>query len=155
MQQVQMYYPVQGTNKFGTTSFPLTKTFRLDVSAHSADKTSTTHTFKKGSIILGWVAKVTTACASTASGELQLGFTGEAMLSAATAVTSIDAIADVMGPSATAAVFGKAYVLTADDTFDAINTTGAFTAGALDVHVTYIPPQDGVAPSTFKGYTIT
>jgi len=155
MQQVQMYYPVQGTNKFGTTSFPLTKTFRLDVSAHSADKTSTTHTFKKGSIILGWVAKVTTACASTASGKLQLGFTGAAMLSAATAVTSIDAIADVMGPSATAAVFGKAYVLTADDTFDAINTTGAFTAGALDVHVTYIPPQDGVAPSTFKGYTIT
>ena len=154
MQQVQMYYPVQGTNKFGTTSFPLTKTFRLDESAHTQDQTSTTHVFKKGSIILDWVAKVTTAVVG-ASGTLQLGFTGEAMLSAATAVTSLDAIGDVMGPSATAAEFGKAYVLTADDTFDSINATTAFTAGALDVHVTYIPPQDGVAPSTFKGYTIT
>jgi len=153
MQQVQKYYPVQGTNKFGTTSYPLVKTFRLDESAHTQDKTSTTHTFKKGSIILGFVAKVTTAVVG-ASGTLQLGFTSTAMLSAATAVTDLATAGAIVGP-ASATGTGNVYVLTADDTFDSINATTAFTAGALDVHVLYVPPPDGVAPSTFKGYTIT
>ena len=155
MQQVTRHYPMQGTKRYETTSFLCVKSFRLTATAFSADKTSQLYLFSKGSTILGFVGKVTTAFESTASGKIQIGFTGQSMLSAATAVTSVDAVGDILGPSTTGAGTAQPYVLVADDTFDAIDTTGAFTAGEMDVHVIYVPPPDGVLDSTFKAYALT
>ena len=154
MLQIQKYSPMQGTSRYTTTSFPCVKTFRLTATGMSADKTTTMKTFKKGSVVLSFCGKVTTAFASTAQGKIQLGFTGQSMLSAATSMTSLT-LNTVLGPSTTAAGTAQTYVLTADDTFDAINTTGAATAGEMDIHVLYVPPQNGAAPATFYQYALT
>jgi len=153
MQQVTKHYPMQGSDRFTTTSFVCVKSFRLTATAFSTDKTSALHSFSKGSTILGFVGKVTTAFVSTGGGSMQLGFTGTCMLSAPTTITSLDAVGDLVGPSSTNTA--GPYVLAADDTFDAIDTTGAFTAGEMDIHVQYIPPPDGVLGSTFKQYVLT
>ena len=153
MRQVQKYSPMQGTHAFTTVSFPIVKTFRLTATGMSDENTSEMHTFKKGSIVLGFQGKVTTAFAAT--GKIQLGFTGASMLSVATEATDLTGVGTIMGPSTTSAGTAQTYVLTADDTFDAINTTGALTAGEMDIHVLYVPPPDGEAPSTYKQYNLT
>ena len=131
-------YPVQGKNEFGTYGFVMVDSFRVDAGLHAHTETQETRIYKKGDIILGFRAKVTEAFTSGGSATLQLGFTGKTMLSEATiALTSIDAIGDLVVPdeSADAAV----YVLTADDSFDTIVGTAAFTAGKLDIDVIYLP----------------
>ena len=153
MQQIQRYSPMQGSHAFTTTSFVCAKTFRFTATGSSVDKTTTMKNFKKGDMVLGFCAKVTTAFSTT--GSLQLGFTGKSMLSAATPATNLTGVGTVIGPSTTGAGTAQCYVLTADDTFDAINTTGAFSTGKMDVHVYYVPAPDGDAPSHFKQYALT
>ena len=152
---ITRYYPVQGSNKFETTSSVIVDTWRMtSATGNSAAGTWTFKTYPKGACVLAIRGIVTTAFASTASATLQIGFTGKTQLSAAAAKTSIDAVGDVLPGSATS-TYGSAYVLTADDTFDFIVGTAPFNAGAMDVSVAYIPPPDGEADSTFKSYTIT
>ena len=151
---VQRMYPQQGSKAFETTSLPIVRSFRMSsATGNTATGTWTTEVFPKGSVILGFVGKVTTAFASTGSATLQIGFTGACQLSAATAKTSVDAAGDILGPAATNTA--GPYALTADDTFDFIVGTAKFNAGAMDVHVIYVPPPDGTCDSTFKQYALT
>ena len=137
-------YPVQGKNKFGTYGFVQVDSFRVDAGVHALNETQTARYYKKGDLILGFRAKVTEAFTSLGSATLQLGFTGVRMLSADTALTSIDAIGDLVGPDLTNGAENGPYLLTADDSFDIINTTAAFTAGKLDIDVIYLPAEQGV-----------
>ncbi len=155
MPGIKRLYPFQGKNDYETTNAVITKTFRVDASGCSAAGTTQLHQFKAGSLIYGFVGKVTTAIASTGSATIQIGFTGKGMLSAAAAKTAVDAVGDILGPSATAALPDRPYVLTADDTFDFIIGTAPTNAGKMDIHVTYQPPPNGEADTTFKEYSIT
>ena len=150
---IQRYYPMQGSKRYETTSAVVVDTFRIAATANTAAATTTLKSFPKGSLILGFVGRVTTAFTSTGSATLQLGFTGASQLSAATAKTDIDGIGDIVGPSSTNTA--GPYVCAADDTFDAIVGTTFFSAGEMDIHVVYVPPPDGVADSTFKQYALT
>ena len=155
MSGIKRLYPFQGKNDFETTNALVTKTLRVSATGNTATGTTTTHLFKKGSIIYGFVGQVTTAFGSTGSATVQIGFTGKGMLSEAYAKTSVDAVGDFCFPSATAALADRPYGLTADDTFDFIVGTAPLNAGKMDIHVTYQPPPNGEADSTFKEYALT
>jgi len=73
---VDKYYPMQGTNKFQTVSFPITKAFSVDIGEDTATGTHTLFTVPKGSVVLGFIGRVTEALESTAAATVQIGFTG-------------------------------------------------------------------------------
>ena len=101
MKYVQRHYPMQGSRAFETTSMPVVTTFRYSCSANTATGTTVGPYFPQGSMILGFQGKVTTAFTSTGSAVLSVGFTGLSQLSVTTALTSIDAIGDIIGPAVT------------------------------------------------------
>ena len=144
---------MQGSRRFESSSFPIVKSFRIDAGAQITG-TATTAQFNMGDMILGFQAKVTEAVVGSGASML-LGFTGQRMISGRTAITSLDAIGDVLGPSVTAAGEAGPYVLTADDTFDCTVSSTTLTAGKFDIHVCYVPAPNGDCDSTFKEYTTT
>ena len=147
MQQVQKYYPMQGSRRYETTNFPCVKTFRLTCTGMTSNKTSTFQQFEKGSMILGFQAVVTTAFVVT--GLLRLGFTSQTMYSTLTgnSTTLFSAAGYAVGPSATG--LGGSYTISAaSDTFDGLSNTMTLTSGKMDIHVLYIPPPNGMASNT-------
>ena len=148
---VQRYFPMQGSNRFGTTSFPIVKSFRIDAGAQAAT-TATTEKFHKGDMILGFQAKVTEAFTSSDATSVVLGFTNTTMLSSS--VTKGSYVVNYI--TGTKNADSQVLTLTADDTFDVtISATCTLTAGKVDVHVMYVPAPDGVCDSSYKEYTTT
>jgi hypothetical protein len=152
---VDKYYPVQGSNKYETVSFPMTKAFTVDLTNTTGATTYELVTFPKGSIILGFAVRMAEALEATAASTIQFGFTGVgSMLStahgsgAATAGTIITGNSNSALSSKTAQM---AYVLTAADTFDLIVGTAKISAGGrADCYVVYVPtPQDSLSTSDF------
>lgn len=153
---VQQMYPVQGTNKFETTSFPISKSFRISVTGNTAAATSPLVVFPKGSTIIGFRGRVTTALTSTGSATLQLGFSGTRMITLAMAKTTVDAEGDIVGVSVTAgSQKGGPLTLLADDTFDIITGTAKWTLGKIDVDVFYYPPHNAVLGTNYRQYLAT
>lgn len=142
---VDKYYPVQGTNKFQTVSFPITRAFRVDFGA-ATTHTATMESFPKGSLILGFSGRVVEAMEAAGAATVQFGFVGSQMLSSALASGTM--VADyIVRPSSTAVKIP--HVLAADDTFDIVVATTNLSAGKVDFFVTYIPiPLFGVGLST-------
>lgn len=161
MFSLDKYYPVQGSNKFQTVSFPITKAFAVDFGAQStANATVALATFPKGSIILGFAVRVTETLASTAAATVQFGFTGVGgMLSTAHGSGAATAGTIITGNSNSALsskTYQLAYALTADDTFDIILATDAPSAGKADCFVTYIPlPMDSIDTANFLSIVTT
>lgn len=149
MSNVDKYYPVQGTNKFQTVSFPITKAFKIDMSAGATAATHALCDVPKGAIVLGFAARVVESATSDGSATVRLGFTGVAgQLTAATAVASVTA-GTVMVASAPVT-----YTLTANDTFDLTVGTAALTGGVIDVFLTYIPaPANDLSSTDFLTVT--
>jgi hypothetical protein len=150
--QVDKFYPVQGTNKYMTVSFPITKAFRIDFGAQTVG-TIECHTFPKGSMVLGFSARVVEAMESGGAATLQLGFTGKHMLSSAlgSGAATLGLILSPMGFTSNTANACPPYVLTANDTFDSIIASTYCTAGKVDVFVTYIPlPINDLTTTEFK-----
>jgi hypothetical protein len=155
MQQIQKYYPMQGSRRYETTNFPCVKTFRLTCTGMTSNKTSTYQSFERGCVVLGFQAVVNTVFAVT--GLLRLGFTGQLCYSTLTGfpTTDLTTLGNAFGPSATG--IGCSYTITAvSDTFDGLSNTKTLTSGKLDIHVLYVPPPNGEADSTtFKTYYAT
>ena len=151
------FYNADGKSgkKFTTTGFIRVDSFRVDAGVHAQDETQAARWYRKGDLIFGFRARVTEAFTSDGSATLQLGFTGVRMLSADTALTSIDAIGDLVGPDLTNGAENGPYLLTADDAFDIINTTAAFTAGKLDIDVILLPADPEDLGSNFHEYVST
>ena len=149
MGKVGKYYPVQGSNKFETISFPITKAFALDFGAQAAG-TVALFTVPKGAICIGISARVTEAAESVSAATLQLGFTGTQCLTSAYG-TGAMTLGAVLTHSSTG-IMPRA--LAANDTFDSIVASTAFTAGKAEVYLTYIPVPDGenVSTSDFPSY---
>ena len=120
----------------------------------TSNKTSTYQQFERGSIILGFQAVVNTVFAVT--GLLRLGFTSQPGYSTLTGfpTTDLTTLGHAFGPSATGLT--SSYTITAvSDTFDGLSNTKTLTSGKLDIHVLYVPPPNGNAPTTFKTYYAT
>ena len=100
MSSPNKYYPVQGSNKFETVSFPMTKAFTVDFGGSAATNTFALETFTKGSVILGFVAKVVEAMETGGAGTVKFGFSGTIMMSTARAsgAATLDTIIPVVGP---------------------------------------------------------
>jgi len=153
------YYPVQGTNKFKTVSFPITKAFVIDCAAATVG-THTLFTVPKGAQVSGWTARVVESVESEGSGTIQLGFAGVGGLQtaalasgAATAGTVLTASSNTVLTSNTS--YQIPVVLTANDTFDFIVATTNLSAGQIDVFLTYTPiPVDDLSTDEFLTYTI-
>jgi len=141
--------------KFQTTGFIRVDSFRLDVGVHAQDETQVARWYKKGDMILGFRARVTEIVESEGAGTLQLGFTGIRMLSAAIALANMDAIGDLIGPDLTNGAENGPYLLPADDSFDVINATAAFTGGKFDVDVVLLPADPEDLGSNFHEYVST
>jgi hypothetical protein len=160
---VDKYFPVQGSNKFQTVSFPITKAFAVDVGAQStSNATVALATFPKGSVILGFAARVTEALVSTAAATIQLGFTGVGYMLTSVHASGAFTVGTILAPggAGASAVSSKQYcipyVLTADDTFDVILATDAPSAGKADIFVTYVPiPQGNLSTSDFLSIVTT
>jgi len=137
----KVQYPIQGKSgrNYETNGFVKVESFRVDAGILGSGVTHSPVTFKKGDLILGFRARVTEAFTSEGAATLQVGFTGVRMLSADTALGSVDAIGDLLGPDLTNGAENGPYLLAADDTFDIINTTAAHTGGKLDIDVVYLP----------------
>ena len=153
MKYVQRHYPMQGSRAFETISMPVVTTFRYSCSANSATGTTIGPYFPQGTMILGFQGKVTTAFTSGGAATLTAGFTGLSQLSSAVALTSIDAIGDIIGPAVTNVPIGC--VLAADDSFDFKVETAFMSTGNMDFHVLHVPPANGTADSTFKLFSAT
>jgi len=157
--KVGKYYPVQGTNKFQTVSFPITKAFRVNLPG----KTAATHTLfsvPKGSIVLGFSARVATAMESTGA-TIQIGFTGVGSMLSTAHASGAATLGTIITGNANSALSSKTsqmvYCPIADDTFDLIvatqDITTALGAGVLDVFLTYVPmPVDPLTTSEFLSY---
>lgn len=161
MFSLDKYFPVQGSNKFQTVSFPITKAFAVDFGAQStANATVQLATFPKGSIILGFAVRVTETLASTSAATVQFGFTGVGgMLSTAHGSAACTAGTIITG-NANSALSSKtyqlAYALTADDTFDIILAIDPPSAGKADCFVTYIPlPSEAIDTANFLSIVCT
>lgn len=153
---VSKFYPVQGSNKFETVSFPITKAFAVDMGAGTS-KTNKLFAFPKGSIILGFAAKITEAVdLASATATFQLGFVGTQMLSSKH--TTGKAALDVwIGPSSTAVKIPLVLStnVTSSYTFQVV-ASDSFTAGKADVYVTYIPhPHGTLSTADFLSYVTT
>ena len=153
---IQLYYPMQGSRKFGTSSSPITKSFRVDYTACSVSNIKTCAQFPKGSLVLGFLCKVVTAFTSTGSAVLSAGLAADS----ANKTSSVIAVASlvesyVFGLSSTATAVP--FVLSAGTAFTLHNNTVHMSAGVMDVHVTYVPPPDGVVPEgdAFATYDVT
>ncbi len=152
LQNVGKYYPVQGTNRFQTVSFPITRAFRIDAGAGTT-ATHQTEVFPKGAIIHGFSARVVEAFEAAGSATVTMGFTGTDCLSSA--LTSATLVLDyIVGPSTTADVLPV--TLKADDTFDVTIATTNLIAGKVDVFVTYTPiPIVDLSTSDFRQWVTT
>jgi hypothetical protein len=167
MANVDKFYPVQGSSKFQTVSFPITKAFSIDFGAQTtaANATAAIYTFPKGSMILGFVARVREALQTGGAGTVQLGFTGTPILSSAHAsggagLNVIISPMYAMGSSQLSSLTNQGsytpMVLKADDTFDCILGTTGPSAGKVDVFVTYIPsPLEDLSTSDFLSVVTT
>ena len=150
---VRKYCPMQGSSKYETTSAIVVDTFRLSCTANTGVMTLTGPTYTKGSMILGFSGRATTAFTSTGTAYLRIGFIGTGMSSAIHGLTAVDAIGEVVGPSVTNTPC--ALVLAADDTFDFGITAVKMSAGAMDIRVVYVPPPDGTLDSTYEQFAST
>jgi len=154
---VDKYHPVQGTNKFQTVSFPITKAFAIDFGAQSTSTVAELFRVRKGSVVLGFSFKITEAFETTAASApvgFTVGFTGTEMISSVIA-SGTAVLGYVGGPSSTAVKIP--ITLTADDSFDiTTGSSGGATAGKMDVYLTYIPsPIDDLSTSDFLSYITT
>ena len=156
---VDKLYPVQGSNKFQTVSFPITKAFRINL-AGSTVGTRTLFRVPKGSLVLGFVGRVSEAMESSGA-TVQIGFTGVGSMLSTAHASGAATLGTIITGNANSALSSKAaqmvYPLTADDTFDCIIGTGDITtgngAGKIDVFLTYIPaPVDDLSTSEFLSY---
>lgn len=157
---VDKHYPVQGSNKFQTVSFPITKAFAYDFGAQTSGTNDTfaIASFPSGAQVLSFTVKIIEALETGGAGTVTFGFTGTPMLTTAIA-SGAATIGAVFGPmyamgvssqvsSLTAVSAYTPIVLKAEDTFDcAVGTTapGATTGGAgkADIYVTYVPVPNG------------
>jgi len=154
---VDKYFPVQGTNKFQTVSFPITKAFKINLANTTGATTYTLFNVPKGSLVLGFTGIVRTAVESTNAATIQIGFTGVGhMLStahASAAATAGTVITGNGGSALSSKTYQATYALTADDTFDLIVGTNKANAGVIDVFLTYIPsPVNTLSSSDFLTY---
>ena len=153
MNKAQRYYPFQGSRKFETNALPLTKSIRYSCTANTADATTALLTFKKGTFVLGFQARVTASFTSGGNATLQLGFsTMCGYYSSAVKVASLTL--NTMWGLSSSGVLNVGF-LTADDTFDAVVGTTPMTAGEMDIHIMYVPPMSKAAGSDIKQYLIT
>jgi hypothetical protein len=159
MFQVDKYHPVQGTNKFQTVSFPITKAVAVDFGAQTtANATVNLCTIPKGSVVLGFAVRITETLASTNAATVQFGFTGKPMLSTAlgSGVAVAGYIAHPLGFTSNTAAACPPYVLTADDTFDIILAVDPPSAGKADCFITYVPiPTGDINTADFKSVICT
>jgi len=109
--------------------------FRADIGIQEAN-TYALKTYKKGTTILSFVAKVVEDVASAGAATVQLGFTGKTMLSAAIAKATL--VTGYMQSSLLTDT--NPYVLLADDSFDSIVAVATLTAGKYDVYIVYLDP---------------
>lgn len=146
------YYPMQGSNRFETASFPVVKAFTVDLGAMTSGSTNLTEFFPKGSIVLGFSAKVTEGYVSAGAGTFTIGFTGTDLVSGAVS-SGVATEGAIIGPSSASSL---ALTLTADDSFDIVaDTSAAASAGKLDVYVAYIPiSTNSLSTSDFKSFTL-
>lgn len=148
---VDKYYPVQGSNKFQTASFPITKAFAVDFGAMTTG-VATLISVPKGSLVLGFVVKVTEALETASAGTVTFGFTGTPLLSTAHASATATLGTMIVPPDSS----GMAMALTADDTFDLTLVTNVASAGKADCYVTYIPmPVGDLSTSDFLSIVTT
>jgi hypothetical protein len=152
---VDKYYPLQGSNKFQTVSFPITKAFKINLVGTTVG-TQTAYTVPVGSLVLGFTGRVAEAMESTGA-TVQIGFTG-LMISSAhdSATATLGTIIAPHFPTSGTAVSFEAFVATADDTFDLIVAAGdinSTSAGKIDVFLTYVPiPVDPLTTADFLSY---
>lgn len=152
------FYPVQGSNRFMTCSFPITKGFHVDLKGSTAG-THTAFSVPKGSVVLGFSARVTEALESTGI-TVQLGFTGVGSMLSTAHASGAATVGTIITGNSNSALSSKtsqmAYIPTADDTFDIIITGPITTAqsGEFDVFLTYIPiPTEDLSTSEFLSYS--
>lgn len=154
------YYPVQGSNKFGTVSFPMTKAFRIDCGAMVTQAATAVETFTKGTIILGWVGRVVEAFEGLGAATLIFGFTGTHMISTTLATGALTLGKIVCQAKFTTLTDVLGYVpyvcSTGDDTFDVTCATTGLSAGKIDIFITYIPlPSEDLSTKDFKQIVCT
>jgi hypothetical protein len=154
------FYPVQGSNRFQTSSFPITKAFRI-VCAGSTAGTHTCFSIPKGSKILGFSARMAEALESSGA-TIQLGFTGVGSMLSTVHASGAATAGTIITGNSNSALSSKTcqmvYIPTADETFDFIVGTGAITtgngSGKIDVFLTYIPlPTEDLSTAEFLSYS--
>jgi hypothetical protein len=155
------FYPVQGSNRFQTSSFPITKAFRINC-AGSTVGTHTCFSVPKGSKILGFSARVAEAVESSGAATVQLGFTGVGSVLSTAHGSGAATLGTIITGNSNSALSSKTaqmiYIPIADETFDFIVGTAPIStgsgAGKIDVFLTYIPlPTEDLSTAEFLSYS--
>ncbi len=149
MFQIERHFPVQGSNKFETVSFTITKAVAVDFGAMTTGTgTRALFSLPKGTLVLGSVVRIKELLVSTAAATVQFGFTAQKVLTTATGsgVAVVGAILPAMQltfTSDTAVSAAAPYTLEAADTFDIILAVDKPSAGKADIFLTYVPVPTG------------
>lgn len=141
--RVDRYFPIQGSNKWETVNFEMTKAIHVDVSAGTV-ATHDTFILPKNVIVTGIVCRVHTA---TAGGTV-VATVGSTSTSAHAAGSAAGALQGAIPTEA------NAYLSSATAVQVTIGTA-AMTAGKVDIYVSYIPyPLEDLDPNVHASYTL-
>lgn len=148
----QKVYPT-GNNKHGTHAPLVTDAFQIDFGAQTTG-TITLRNYPAGTLIYGWGGRIVEAAESGGSGTMQFGFASTIMVTSSLASGTMT-LNTWVGPSTTHEDNGPLR-LTSDDTFDAICATTGYTAGKVDVYLTYQAlPKDNLDTDVCHVYVTT
>ena len=149
---VEKKYPT-GFNQYATVAPIVTDAFQIDFGLGTTS-TFTHRNYPAGSQILSWAGRMAEAAESGSAGTLAIGFTGTVLVSSSL-TTGDMTLGAWIGPSTTHED-NLPLLLTSDDTFDTVIATDSYTAGKVDVYVTYIPlPKCALDTNEFTVYVTT
>ena len=149
---VEKRYPT-GFNQYATVAPVVVDAFQIDFGA-SSTSTITHKTYPAGTMLMGWGGRMAEAAESGSAGVITFGFTGTPLLTSALG-TGVMTAGLWIAPDTTKED-NVPIVLTADDTFDTLVATDSFTAGKVDVYVTYVPlPKVALDTNEFHVYVTT
>lgn len=165
-----VYYPVQGSNKFKTVSFPITRAFRIDFGAiTTAGAPQEAIQIPKGSVVVGWVGRVVEAMEGLGAATISLGLGvsaaggGAGLMVTSALASGAMTVGTIIAPhrsssliSSAAAYCDVVYCSTGPKYFQIWNGATGCSAGKIDIFLTYIPlPLEDLSTKEFRQFVCT
>lgn len=152
---------LNSTGMYGAVCLPMTVGFKVDFGTVTT-QAHTVYTVPTGSLILGWMGKITEATTGPGTATLEFGFLGTGMATTVCVASAVFTLGKIFAPKGG---FGtSAGTSVVSQVVPYINTTGAalfsvrllttgLTAGKADIYLTYTMMSTGTLSTASSGIT--